>query len=380
MDYCTFIKARLPTEAEWRKLPAARKARRYPWGDQPATCDLLNVKHCKNDVVQVSSYAGGVSPYKMADASGNVSEWVANWYDPSYYQKIPHVSISPTGPKNGTEKVVRAGSWMSDSAFARSASRTKLKPTQSGPDTGFRCVAGGVMAPMCSSVGYRTFCEDPKVPTPKDCVPGQPPVTQGGCGISAKGSVTCDGTNDNISISTSGSRFSGSISGFTCTTSDGTIKCSGPKQNVGTALSVTVCGFPTVAYQPTLDDILLASYSSPLMKTNNGGRGRIYLRHRDIHPITAPCRQPACLIQGAQYPEGALVGRWNLPGRLPVEQNDRLPRARTRESMSAGRSIHTFHGWKGLHAGWSFRLHVWPGTGWPGQLHHRPQLRGSSYT
>ena len=41
--------------------------------------------------------------------AGNVSEWVADWFDPEYYQRS--LPDNPTGPIAGELKVFRGGSW-----------------------------------------------------------------------------------------------------------------------------------------------------------------------------------------------------------------------------------------------------------------------------
>jgi iron(II)-dependent oxidoreductase len=40
--------------------------------------------------------------------SGNISEWVNDWYDEAYFQTSP--SVDPVGPEKGTEKAFRGGS------------------------------------------------------------------------------------------------------------------------------------------------------------------------------------------------------------------------------------------------------------------------------
>jgi formylglycine-generating enzyme required for sulfatase activity len=69
--------------------------------------------------------------------TGNVWEWVADWYDSNYYQQSP--SNNPTGPSTGTYKVLRGGSWLFDEVYARTAFRYNVRPDYTYDFTGFRC-------------------------------------------------------------------------------------------------------------------------------------------------------------------------------------------------------------------------------------------------
>jgi formylglycine-generating enzyme required for sulfatase activity len=90
------------------------------------------------DTSQVGSYTSGVSPYGALDMSGNVFEWVNDWYSSSYYSGSP--AENPQGPDTGSSKVLRGGSfynyWYGD---VRVAFRVAYDPDFRAHYIGFRC-------------------------------------------------------------------------------------------------------------------------------------------------------------------------------------------------------------------------------------------------
>ncbi len=68
--------------------------------------------------------------------SGNVQEWVSDWYGSGYYATSP--ATNPTGPATGTNRVLRGGTWLSTSGFERSSFRNNIVPSYSFNNIGFR--------------------------------------------------------------------------------------------------------------------------------------------------------------------------------------------------------------------------------------------------
>lgn len=69
--------------------------------------------------------------------TGNVWEWVENWYDKNYYEISP--DRNPQGPKSGQLKVVRGGSWSDGPKYLLTYGRFELSPETRNSYTGCRC-------------------------------------------------------------------------------------------------------------------------------------------------------------------------------------------------------------------------------------------------
>ena len=68
--------------------------------------------------------------------SGNVSEWVWDWYAPY----SPVAVSDPLGATSGTYRVQRGGSALSGAASARVDSRYPVQADYASPSQGFRVV------------------------------------------------------------------------------------------------------------------------------------------------------------------------------------------------------------------------------------------------
>jgi formylglycine-generating enzyme required for sulfatase activity len=120
---------RLPTEAEWEYACRAGTNGLYHGTLKSVAWYLDNSGGKTHAVGKMQANVWG-----LFDMHGNVWEWCQDWYG-----NYPTNSVSDfTGPRSGTARVNRGGSWRGHDSFCRSANRGWIDPEFRGDLLGLR--------------------------------------------------------------------------------------------------------------------------------------------------------------------------------------------------------------------------------------------------
>lgn len=139
LNSMTGMAYRLPTEAEWefaarggvlenkenmKKYSGRRVLQYIAWFDR-------NANDHQHPVGKKRANELGIY-----DMTGNVEEWVNDWYGKDYFSKRD--AKDPQGPNGGNAKVVRGGSWQSEKDEVSVTRRAAYTPDSKSTSLGFR--------------------------------------------------------------------------------------------------------------------------------------------------------------------------------------------------------------------------------------------------
>ncbi len=135
----TNMNFRLPTEAEW-EYAARSGGREEKWAGTNSESEIDEYAWFEFNSDNKTHPVGEKKPNALGlhDMSGNVWEWVQDWYDKDYYRNSP--MDNPLRSGQGEYKAIRGGNWESETLSLRTTGRWYSYPLQAHYGVGFRLV------------------------------------------------------------------------------------------------------------------------------------------------------------------------------------------------------------------------------------------------
>ncbi len=135
--FCTWAGGRLPTEEEWTVAAYDKIQSDYPWGNEEPVCKLtvMNAEDPCRLLVSSPANVCSTTPFGntsdgLCDMSGNVWEWIEDWYPKS--ENIPEKTF----------RIMKGGSYFSRREALKIDSKSMEHPSvpRDLGKIGFRCV------------------------------------------------------------------------------------------------------------------------------------------------------------------------------------------------------------------------------------------------
>ena len=134
----TSLRYRLPTEAEWEYAARAGTSTKYYCGNDESCLDTIAWYQGSADAQPHPVGLKAPNAWGLYDTSGNVWEFVSDWYDEDYYADSP--AADPPGPSSGPGRIRRGGGWYYNAYSCRVSKRSYSYQENPGAGEGFRLV------------------------------------------------------------------------------------------------------------------------------------------------------------------------------------------------------------------------------------------------
>lgn len=166
---------RLPTEAEWEYACRGGKGTPYFFEGEPKDFSdkgfimklfgkgsetIKNYVIFKGNSLGRTQEPGKVeaNPFGLKNMLGNAAEYCSDWYAADAYSKLTDGIMNPKGPAAGQEHVVRGGTFKSEPADVRSASRDYTR-TEAWLKTDPQMPKSIWWLSDCNFISFRAVCE-----------------------------------------------------------------------------------------------------------------------------------------------------------------------------------------------------------------------------
>ncbi len=167
---------RLPTEAEWEYACRGGTTTPYFFPGDPRRFQKtgFKAKISKNDTSVINSYViyrensslrtqlperVKPNPFGLKNMLGNVAEFCSDWYQPDILAQYSEgLTVNPKGPEEGTEHVIRGGSYLDLAGRTRCAARDYTK-TDDWLKTDPQMPKSIWWYSDCFYAGFRVVCE-----------------------------------------------------------------------------------------------------------------------------------------------------------------------------------------------------------------------------
>jgi len=141
VTFCSAVGGALPTEAQWEfAARGGNKSNGYIYSGSDNLDEVGWYWNNAGTYAYECKPVGTKSPNELGiyDMSGNLWEWVSDWYSDVYYNNGS--VTNPAGPATGNFRVIRGGSWLHEAGACEVANRDNAYPSDKYRIFGFRVV------------------------------------------------------------------------------------------------------------------------------------------------------------------------------------------------------------------------------------------------